>query len=210
MQKLKKFKIEKAKPTDYGEEVEKDGVDTGLKAVNPFSGEELPVWVGNYVMMEYGTGAVMSVPAHDERDFEFAKKFDLPIREVVSSLKSQVSTLKSAESQQLITNQESKIEEAFTDYGVLMNSGEWSGKTSEDAKKRDGKVCRREEFWRISRNVSPARLGNFASEVLGRAASDCLLRNLRNCACSLQQIACRIARICAVHRCWGITSGESF
>ncbi len=53
----------------------KKAIDTGLKAINPFSGEELPVWVGNYVMMEYGTGAVMSVPAHDERDFEFAKKF---------------------------------------------------------------------------------------------------------------------------------------
>ena len=82
--KIEAIKIEKAKPTDYGEEVEKDGIDTGLKAINPFSQEELPVWIGNYVMMEYGTGAVMSVPAHDERDFEFAKKFDLPIRQVIS------------------------------------------------------------------------------------------------------------------------------
>jgi len=81
--KIDEIKIEKAKPTDYGVEVEKDGVDTNLKAINPFSGEELPVWVGNYVMMEYGTGAVMSVPAHDERDFEFAQKFGLPVEEVV-------------------------------------------------------------------------------------------------------------------------------
>ncbi len=120
--KIETIKVEQAKPTDYGEEIEKDGIDTNLKAINPFSGEELPVWVGNYVMMEYGTGAVMSVPAHDERDFEFAKKFELPIKEVVRSQKSEVI-------------EESKIEQAFTDYGVLLNSGEWSGKTSEDAKK---------------------------------------------------------------------------
>ncbi len=77
---IEKIRADKLKVTDYDAEIEKEGVDTGLKAVNPFSGEELPVWVGNYVMMEYGTGAVMSVPAHDERDFEFAKKYDLPIR----------------------------------------------------------------------------------------------------------------------------------
>ncbi|MDQ2747087.1 MAG: leucine--tRNA ligase [Acidobacteriota bacterium] len=123
LEKIEQIKIEKAKPTEYGEEVEKDGVDTGLKAVNPFSGETLPVWVGNYVMMEYGTGAVMSVPAHDERDFEFANKFGLPIVEAVESEESKIQNLKS------------KIEQAFTDYGVLINSGNWSGKSSAEAKK---------------------------------------------------------------------------
>ena len=86
LNKIEEIKTEKAKPTEYGVEVEKDGVDTGLQAVNPFSGETLPVWVGNYVMMEYGTGAVMSVPAHDERDFEFAKRFNLPIHAVVTDM----------------------------------------------------------------------------------------------------------------------------
>ena len=123
--KIEEIKIEKAKPTDYGEEVEKDGIDTGLKAINPFSQEELPVWVGNYVMMEYGTGAVMSVPAHDERDFEFANKFNLPIQEVVQSPKSKVQS----------QSEESKIESAFTDYGVLVNSDSWNGKTSQEAMK---------------------------------------------------------------------------
>jgi leucyl-tRNA synthetase len=122
--KIEAIKIEKAKPTEYGEEVEKDGIDTGIKAVNPFSGENLPVWIGNYVMMEYGTGAVMSVPAHDERDFEFANKFGLPIVEVIQS----------PGEQSRIPNPESRIEQAFTDYGVLVNSGEWSGKLSEAAK----------------------------------------------------------------------------
>ncbi len=129
--KIEEIKIEKAKPTDYGEEVEKDGIDTGLKAVNPFSGEELPVWIGNYVMMEYGTGAVMSVPAHDERDFEFAQKFGLPIVQVVESKEWKVES----ENNSAIRNPQSAIETAFTDYGVLINSGEWSGKTSGEAKK---------------------------------------------------------------------------
>lgn len=82
--KIVDIRVESAKPADHEVEIEKDGIDTGLKAINPFSGEELPVWVGNYVMMEYGTGAVMSVPAHDERDFEFATKFGLQIRRVIS------------------------------------------------------------------------------------------------------------------------------
>jgi leucyl-tRNA synthetase len=134
--KIEEIKIEKAKPTNYGEEVEKDGVDTGLKAVNPFSGEELPVWVGNYVMMEYGTGVVMSVPAHDERDFEFAKKFDLPIREVVYSLEGEDQRPKTKD----------QIEEAFTDYGIVVNSGDWSAKTSEVAKKEMAKFAEENGF----------------------------------------------------------------
>ena len=81
--KIAYIRAENAKPVDHEVEIEKDGIDTGLRAINPFSGEDLPVWVGNYVMMEYGTGAVMSVPAHDERDFEFAKKFGLPIPPVI-------------------------------------------------------------------------------------------------------------------------------
>ncbi|MCY7347861.1 MAG: leucine--tRNA ligase [Pyrinomonadaceae bacterium] len=135
--KIEAIKIEKAKPTEYGEEVEKDGIDTGLTAINPFSGEELPVWIGNYVMLEYGSGAVMSVPAHDERDFEFAKKFGLPIREVV---------VRSSDSKVQSEDGKSPIETVFTDYGVLVNSGEWSGKSSEDAKREMADFAKAEEF----------------------------------------------------------------
>ena len=66
-------------------EREKTGVFTGAYAVNPVNGEKIPVWISDYVLMSYGTGAIMAVPAHDERDFEFAKKFDLDIIEVISN-----------------------------------------------------------------------------------------------------------------------------
>ena len=118
--KIKEIRVESEKPKDYGEEIEKDGIAVNLTAVNPFSGEKLSVWVGNYVMMSYGTGAVMSVPAHDERDFEFAKKFGLPIRRVIQNSESE---------------DEVEVEKATTDYGIVVNSSEWNGKTSEEAKR---------------------------------------------------------------------------
>jgi leucyl-tRNA synthetase len=123
---IEKIKADKLKVTDHEAEVEKEGIDTGLKAVNPFSGEELPVWVGNYVMIEYGTGAVMSVPAHDERDFEFARKYGLPIRQVISE-----PHLVHEHSQM----QALALEQAFSAYGVLVHSDYWNGKTSDEAKK---------------------------------------------------------------------------
>jgi leucyl-tRNA synthetase len=150
---IEKIRADKLKVTDHEAEIEKEGVDTGLKAINPFSGEELPVWVGNYVMIEYGTGAVMSVPAHDERDFEFAKKYDLPIRQVISE-----PHLQHEHSQM----QAMALEDAFTDYGVLVHSDYWNGKTSEQAKKEmteytvkhgfgEGATTYRLRDWGISR-----------------------------------------------------------
>ena len=123
---IEKIRLDKLKAANREEEPEKEGTPTGLFAINPFSGEQIPIWVANYVLMEYGTGAVMSVPAHDQRDFEFAKKYDLLIPMViVQSPKSKVQSSDQTESQ---------IATAFSDYGVLVNSGEWSGQTSEEAK----------------------------------------------------------------------------
>lgn len=150
---IEKIRAEKLKVTDHEAEIEKEGVDTGLKAINPFSNEELPVWVGNYVMIEYGTGAVMSVPAHDERDFEFAKKYDLPIRQVISE------PHLAHEHQQM---QAMALEQAFSDYGVLVHSDYWNGKTSDAAKKEmteyavkhgfgEGATTYRLRDWGISR-----------------------------------------------------------
>src|SRR3984885_8132741 len=75
---------QKARETDALGAIEKHGVNTGRFAVNPFNGERVPIWVANYILADYGTGAIMSVPAHDERDFEFAQKYKLPVRRVVA------------------------------------------------------------------------------------------------------------------------------
>lgn len=122
--KIDAIAAENLKPKERDEEVVKDGIDTGLKVINPFSGEALPVWVGNYVMMEYGTGAVMSVPAHDERDFEFAKKFGLPIRQVISEPHL---------THEHHTMQALALEQPLTSYGVLVHSDYWNGKPSDQA-----------------------------------------------------------------------------
>lgn len=133
--KIEEIRAEKLKPADREVEIEKDGIDTGLKAVNPFSGAELPVWVGNYVMMEYGTGAVMSVPAHDERDFEFAKKFGLDIRQVIEPQRRGDAESEDVTRGRGDTETRGEVEAPTTEYGVMINSGEWSGRSSEDGKR---------------------------------------------------------------------------
>jgi leucyl-tRNA synthetase len=142
LEKIQHIRAEKLNPSNHDGDAIKDGIDTGLKAINPFSGEELPVWIGNYVMMEYGTGAVMSVPAHDERDFDFAKKFDLPVKEVIKpsefGSRSQEGGFTPASfdgggKPPFPATIDEVLDVPFTDYGVLVNSGDWSGKTSDDA-----------------------------------------------------------------------------
>ena len=93
-------------------QADKLGMDTGLRAMHPLTGEAIPVWVANYVLMDYGSGAVMAVPAHDERDWEFARKYALPIKTVVCN----------AEGQPAET-----ADSAYTEYGVLTRSAEFDG-----------------------------------------------------------------------------------
>jgi leucyl-tRNA synthetase len=111
-------------------EEQKEGINTGVLAVNPFSGESIPVWVANYVLIEYGTGAVMSVPAHDERDFEFAQKYSLPIRRVIERISHEQESIAHDPTHE---DQSTVMPHAFTDYGILVNSGDWSGRLSQDA-----------------------------------------------------------------------------
>lgn len=99
---------------------EKSGVFTGGYAINPVNGEKLPIWVADYVLISYGTGAIMAVPAHDERDYEFAKQYDIPIIEVV----------------QPPANVELKEGECFSGQGTMVNSGEYDGMPSADFKKK--------------------------------------------------------------------------
>ncbi|NEO31285.1 MAG: leucine--tRNA ligase [Symploca sp. SIO3C6] len=98
----------------------KQGIPTGGKAINPFTGEEIPIWIADYVLYEYGTGAVMGVPAHDARDFKFAQAKQLPIKEVIVP-KEQDSAA-------------SKIEKAYTETGILVNSDQFNQMDSVEAK----------------------------------------------------------------------------
>ena len=125
-----RVRAERAVARDPGAQEEKEGVNTGLLAVNPFSGELIPVWAGNYVLTEYGTGAVMSVPAHDERDFEFAQKYSLPVRRVIERISYEQPP---AERDPEVEDQSVAMREAFTEHGILVSSGDWSGKLSADA-----------------------------------------------------------------------------
>src|SRR5205085_6697220 len=78
-------KVKSERDIDRAAKTEKTGVFTGAYAINPVNDEKIPIWIADYVLMAYGTGAIMAVPAHDERDYEFAKNFGLEIREVISS-----------------------------------------------------------------------------------------------------------------------------
>ena len=103
-------------------DVEKEGIPTGHYAINPYSGEKIPIWIGNFVLMGYGTGAIMAVPAHDQRDFEFCKQYGIPIRPVIRPVDG---TLADA----------AEMKEAFPEDGIVENSGPYSGLPSEEARR---------------------------------------------------------------------------
>ncbi|GHU62574.1 leucine--tRNA ligase [Clostridia bacterium] len=108
---------------DRMQDKEKTGVFTGTYAINPINQKEIPIWISDYVLADYGTGAIMCVPAHDERDFDFAKKFALPIVQVISP-----------------DGKEQKLEKAYTDTGILLNSSDWNGQSSDLLKKEAPKL----------------------------------------------------------------------
>jgi leucyl-tRNA synthetase, eubacterial and mitochondrial family len=127
--------------------MEKRGMDTGIKALHPITGESVAVWVANYVLMDYGSGAVMAVPAHDQRDYEFAQKYQLPIQQVIAPQNGEEIDLSKA---------------AFVEKGLLINSGEYDGLdfnaafdaiagTLEAAKKGQVKINYRLRDWGVSR-----------------------------------------------------------
>jgi len=110
--------------------IEKHGVPTGRFAINPYNGQRVPIWVANYILADYGTGAIMSVPAHDERDFEFATKYGLPIVQVIKAADASVAT-----------------ELPFCSHdGVLVNSGEYDGLSCADAQKKLQEIAARDAF----------------------------------------------------------------
>jgi leucyl-tRNA synthetase len=129
--------------------IEKLGIFTGRYAVHPFTGAKIPIWLGNFVLMGYGTGAIMAVPAHDERDFEFCRNYGLPVVPVIRPADGALA-------------EAATMREAFTEDGVVENSGEWSGLSSAEAREKmtafarergfgEGAVTFRIKDWGISR-----------------------------------------------------------
>lgn len=103
--------------------VEKTGLSTGCYAIHPFSGARIPIWIGNFVLLGYGTGAIMAVPAHDERDFEFCRTYGIPVVPVIRPVDG-------------VLEDGDSMERPFLEYGVLENSGPWSGLPSSEARKK--------------------------------------------------------------------------
>jgi len=120
------------------DKMEKKGIDTGIRCFNPITGERIPVYAANFVLMEYGTGAVMAVPAHDQRDFEFAKKYDIPINVVINPVDAVLDP--------------KTMEEAFTDEGVMTESGPFDGLATKDAMKAITAYI--EEKWAGERTIN--------------------------------------------------------
>ncbi|MEK6691489.1 MAG: leucine--tRNA ligase [Nitrospirota bacterium] len=145
-------------------EIEKEGIFTGSCAINPLNGDEVPIWVANFVLMEYGTGAVMAVPAHDQRDFEFAKKYGLPIKVVIMpEEKSSESNppvppftkggYGGIENSSLVTDPalslskgHSLLESAYEGEGIMVESGPFTGLRTEEGKKRIASFIEKEGF----------------------------------------------------------------
>ncbi len=115
--------------------IEKHGVPTGRFAINPYNGQRVPIWVANYILADYGTGAIMSVPAHDERDFEFATKYNLPIVQVI----------------QPVQNENGAKLPFVSEDGVLVNSGEYNGLSCTRGAETTPRGCRARRIWQRQR-----------------------------------------------------------
>jgi len=126
-----------ARATKDRSDIEKEGVFTGHYAINPFSGEKIPIWIGNFVLMGYGTGAIMAVPAHDQRDFEFCNQYHIAIRPVIRPVDGPLADAVA-------------MNEAFGDDGIVENSGPFSGLPSEEARRVMSAKAEKEGFGKPS------------------------------------------------------------
>ena len=173
----------KAKEAGDIGEIEKHGVNTHRYAINPFNGERMPIWVANYILMDYGTGAIMSVPAHDERDYDFAKKYKIEIRLVILPVTDDPEE----------TMAEPKL--PFTTHdGMVINSGPYSGVSCAEAVKKMTAFAEEKGFGKADRHLSPERLGHLAPALLGHADPDALLRERRHRSRAGERLAGDLAR----------------
>ena len=123
---------------DRMQDKEKTGVFTGSYAINPLNNEKIPIWLSDYVLADYGTGAIMCVPAHDDRDFEFATKFGIPIIQVIAKDGKEIENMT----------------EAYTEAsGTMINSGEWNGMESSELKKKAPEMIEKMGFGKKNRQL---------------------------------------------------------
>ena len=145
------------------ENLEKEGIFTGAYALHPFTGQRVPLWLGNFVLADYGTGAVMGVPAHDQRDFEFARKYGLPVKVVICPKGEELRA--------------EELAEAFTAEGVMVGSGPFDGLPNVQGRRGRSLGKRRQRPRHYP--VSPAGLEHLAPALLGRTHPRDLLRKMR-------------------------------
>ena len=159
--------------------MEKKGMPTGLFVTHPLTGEQIEVWVGNYVLMGYGDGAVMGVPAHDERDFAFAKKYGLPIKQVIARRRQDRS-------------RPMRWQDWYADKerGVCVNSGKYDGLHYQAGGRRGRRRSRRKGPRRKADHLAAARLGHLPPALLGHADPDHPLRE-RAATCRCRKRTCR-------------------
>ncbi|NDJ23566.1 leucine--tRNA ligase [Nostoc sp. B(2019)] len=133
------------------EDKPKRGTPTGGKVINPFTGEEVPIWIADYVLYEYGTGAVMGVPAHDVRDFKFAQTYDLPIDFVIASPDdvTDFDLTPTSEIDEVTQIIQIEYNQAYTEPGILINSGPFTGMTSTDAKQAIVEYAEKQGFGKV-------------------------------------------------------------
>ena len=151
--------------------IEKHGVATDRFALNPFNGEKVPIWVANYVLLDYGTGAIMSVPAHDERDYEFARKYGLDIKIVILPRR-EGDAADGAPNEPVLPFVEKN--------SLLINSGEYNGLPSHEAIEKMSKYAEEQGFGKATVTYRLEGLGHQPAALLGHADPDDLLRSLRH------------------------------
>ena len=198
--KVEDLMAEQRKAKEVGDigAIEKHGVSTERYALNPFNGEQVPIWVANYVLLDYGTGAIMSVPAHDERDYEFAKKYGLDIRVVILPRRDGDERRETDEPVLPFTEMDS----------LVMNSGEYTGMPCQEAIVKMSKFAEDHGFGKATVTYRLKDWGSQPATLLGHAHPHDLLRGLRHRARPREGLAGVAARQRGHHLGGRIAAGQ--
>ena len=171
--------------------IEKHGVATDRYAINPFNGEKVPIWVANYVLLDYGTGAIMSVPAHDERDYEFAKKYDLDIRVVIyAAPRGRCARWRTQRAGPALRRDQQSAHQLWRMERLALPRGD----------RKNVEACRGGRLRQGNRHLPPEGLGHQPPALLGHAHPYHLLPDRRHRSRARERLARRVARERAASR----------